>query len=441
MNKSLFGVYHPAHKFTLLTLDLAGIVFAFFIATNVRLGQIPSYYSLEFLSLCSIIVVSLFIGNGYTSTTIGSQPRLPLNTFFVVLASTVPTTLFIYLLGPERFTFLFGRGIFPVAIVMIGIIAMGNRVLLNHLFKDEQSKNEVLVIGDIQSREYFETENRISLAGINLEYSPNLSSVEHISKYNAIVVSPSHTPSTSEQQTMISARLSGTPIFSLSDFFESFLFLVPVNEINNDWFLQTKGFTMLHSTVSVKVKRGLDVLMALILILISLPLCLLTALLVKTVSKGPALFSQERVGLRGKHFTIYKFRTMRLGSEKNGAQWAKAKDDRVIPFGHFLRATRIDELPQCWNILKGEMSIVGPRPERPEFTDNLAKKIPYYELRHIIKPGLTGWAQVSYPYGASVEDALRKLQYDLYYIKNYSLLLDLNILLRTILVSLRRTGR
>ena len=132
---------------------------------------------------------------------------------------------------------------------------------------------------------------------------------------------------------------------------------------------------------------------------------------------------------------------MEKNAEQTGAQWATANDPRILPIGNFLRASRIDELPQCLNILKGEMSIIGPRPERPEFTKKLAQSIPYYDLRHIVKPGLTGWAQVSYPYGASVDDALRKLQYDLYYIKNHSLLLDLNILLRTVLVTLRRGGR
>ena len=132
---------------------------------------------------------------------------------------------------------------------------------------------------------------------------------------------------------------------------------------------------------------------------------------------------------------------MSKDAEAQGAQWAAENDPRITRFGNFLRATRIDELPQCWNVLKGDMSFVGPRPERPEFTSGLAEQIPYYDLRHIIKPGLTGWAQVNYTYGSSTKDALRKLQFDLYYIKNYSLLLDLNILLRTIRVTLMRAGR
>ena len=441
MRKSLFGVYHPANKFSLLILDIIAITLAFFISTYLRLNQTPDYLSIEFLSLCSIIVFSIFVGNGYTSVAVGSQPRLPLNTFFVVLASTIPVTLFIYLLGPERFTYLFGRGIFPVAIFIVGVLAMLNRLVLNHLFRHDKKTRKVLLIGDTQSRELFENESEIGLDNTKLDYASAFP--RHISaeKYNAIVIAPAHNPDKKEQQALIEARLSGTPIFSLSDFFESFLFLVPVLEINDDWFIRTEGFTMLHSSVNVRLKRALDIIAALLLLLVTLPICILTAVIIKCVSRGPILFSQTRVGLKSEPFRLYKFRTMVLGSESDGAQWAQSNDERIILFGRFLRATRIDELPQCWNILKGEMSIVGPRPERPEFTEKLGSEIPYYELRHIIKPGLTGWAQVNYPYGASVEDALRKLQYDLYYIKNYSLLLDLNILLRTVLVTVGRKGR
>ena len=199
---------------------------------------------------------------------------------------------------------------------------------------------------------------------------------------------------------------------------------------------------MLHSTVSTRLKRVLDITLASFLLIFTLPICLLTIIIIKLVSpRGPALFAQTRVGLNGKNFVLHKFRTMKPGSEENGAQWAKTNDDRIIFFGRFLRKTRIDELPQCWNILLGDMSLIGPRPERPEFTSNLALDIPYYDLRHVVKPGLTGWAQVCYPYGASTEDSLKKLQFDLYYIKNYSLMLDLNILLRTVFVTVRRQGR
>jgi lipopolysaccharide/colanic/teichoic acid biosynthesis glycosyltransferase len=152
------------------------------------------------------------------------------------------------------------------------------------------------------------------------------------------------------------------------------------------------------------------------------------------------IYRQQRVGLEGQPFTLYKLRSMRQDAEKNGAQWAVTNDPRVTRVGAFIRKTRLDELPQLFNVLKGEMSFVGPRPERPEFVEKLSQKIPYYRERHCVKPGITGWAQLCYPYGASEQDALEKLQYDLYYVKNKTLLFDLVILLQTVEVVLWRRG-
>lgn len=166
--------------------------------------------------------------------------------------------------------------------------------------------------------------------------------------------------------------------------------------------------------------------------ILSLPLVLITALLIKLDSKGPVFYRQERVGRNGRTFTLMKFRSMRVDAEKDGPVWAQDGDDRATRIGRIIRRIRVDEIPQFWNILKGEMNFVGPRPERAHFIKQLAAEIPYYEQRHLIAPGLTGWAQIKYPYGASVEDARQKLQYDLYYIKNQSLLLDAAILFETI---------
>ena len=167
---------------------------------------------------------------------------------------------------------------------------------------------------------------------------------------------------------------------------------------------------------------------------------LLTALIVRLESPGPVIYRQDRVGLFEKEFTVYKFRSMRSDAEKDGAVWASANDARVTRFGRFIRKVRIDELPQIWNILKGDMSFIGPRPERMAFVRKLKESIPCYSLRHTVKPGLTGWAQVCYPYGASEEDARRKLEYDLYYIKNMSLLLDISIIFKTVGVVLFPKG-
>ena len=181
-------------------------------------------------------------------------------------------------------------------------------------------------------------------------------------------------------------------------------------------------------------------LVALIGGLLSIPVALLAMILIKLESPGPVLYKQERVGKNGKPFTIMKFRSMRVDAEKAGPVWATSDDDRATRVGRIIRKIRVDEIPQFWNILRGEMSFVGPRPERPHFVSQLAEEIPYYEQRHLIAPGLTGWAQIKYPYGASIEDARQKLQYDLYYIKNQSLVLDAIILFETIKIILFGRG-
>ncbi|MBQ9344737.1 MAG: exopolysaccharide biosynthesis polyprenyl glycosylphosphotransferase [Kiritimatiellae bacterium] len=204
---------------------------------------------------------------------------------------------------------------------------------------------------------------------------------------------------------------------------------IPLSHINEQWLMTAA----LNSAVPQihHLKRLMDILLCLLAIPLALPLVLLGMALVKLTSAGPALYRQTRVGLGGSTFTLVKLRTMRIDAEASGAVWAASNDSRVTPVGRFLRTFRIDEIPQIWNILRGDMSWIGPRPERPEFTRQLASLIPFYEERHLVRPGLTGWAQVCYPYGASVEAAARKLQYELYYIKNMTVLLDLSILLRT----------
>ena len=194
------------------------------------------------------------------------------------------------------------------------------------------------------------------------------------------------------------------------------------------------GFT--QAVLRPTSKRLFDILVSLMLLVIASPVMIVTAIAIALESRGvgPIFYHQDRVG-RGKVFRVHKFRSMRVDAEQNGvAQWARKDDDRVTHVGRIIRTTRIDELPQLFNVLMGDMSFVGPRPERPQFVKTLSEQIPYYDLRHHVKPGITGWAQVCYPYGASADDAREKLEYDLYYLKNYSLFLDLTIILQTLQV-------
>lgn len=224
----------------------------------------------------------------------------------------------------------------------------------------------------------------------------------------------------------------------LSVFSENVFGRVPVDIINAAWFMH-----MIHpfyQQYSLVMKRIGDLAAALFIALLASPLVPLVWLAVRLTSRGPALYSQVRVGAHGQEFRIYKFRTMSVDAEKDGAQWAQKKDSRLTPIGGFMRSTRLDEIPQLWNIIRGQMSFVGPRPERPEFVTDLEAAIPYYHRRHLVKPGLTGWAQVRMGYSDSVEGAANKLGYELYYLKHRSLLLDFVIFVETIRVVALRFG-
>ena len=238
---------------------------------------------------------------------------------------------------------------------------------------------------------------------------------------------------------LMECKLRGIAITNGIDFYERELKKAKLDMVHPSWIVFSEGFKA--SKTRDFVKRSLDLLISLTLLAVMLPFIVLTAIAVFLETGRPVLYSQTRVGMLGKEFRIYKFRSMRQDAEKDGkARWASANDNRVTRVGAFIRNTRLDELPQIYNVIKGEMSIVGPRPERPEFVLELKEKIPFYDTRHYVKPGLMGWAQLKYPYGASVEDARGKLEYDLYYSKNYSLLMDFLIMIQTVEVILLGKG-
>ncbi len=238
---------------------------------------------------------------------------------------------------------------------------------------------------------------------------------------------------------LVQCRISGVPIMGLVGFYERTHAEIPVDSVRASWLVYGDGFVQGH--VRAFTKRVFDVVSSSILLVLSAPIMAITAIAIRFDSPGPILYRQERVGLGGATFWCTKFRSMRTDAEKDGvARWATKNDSRITRVGEFIRKTRIDELPQLISVLKGEMSMVGPRPERPTFVAQLREQIPFYDVRHTVKPGLTGWAQVRYAYGASVDDARKKHQFDLYYVKNNSLLLDLLVLVETVSVVLFREG-
>ncbi|MCP5396938.1 MAG: TIGR03013 family PEP-CTERM/XrtA system glycosyltransferase [Sphingomonadaceae bacterium] len=238
---------------------------------------------------------------------------------------------------------------------------------------------------------------------------------------------------------LLRIKTMGVHVNDFSSFLERETGRVDLDTLNPSWLIFSDGFSSARA-LSSAAKRVFDIAASGLLLLLTFPVILLFALLVKLDSKGPAFFRQERVGLYGQPFHLIKLRSMRTDAEKDGAKWAQKDDPRVTRLGKFIRKVRIDELPQVWTVLKGDMSFVGPRPEVPKFVEDLDDKIPYYAERHMVKPGITGWAQINYPYGASIEDSRHKLEYDLYYAKNYTPFLDLLILLQTLRVVLWPEG-
>ena len=238
---------------------------------------------------------------------------------------------------------------------------------------------------------------------------------------------------------LLRIKTTGVHVNDFSTFMERETGRVDLDTVNPSWLIFSDGFSS-GRMISSAMKRLFDIAVSMLLLCLTAPVIVLFALLVKLDSRGPAFFRQTRVGLYGQNFSLVKLRSMRTDAEKGGAQWAAKDDPRVTRIGKLIRKLRIDELPQAWTVLKGEMSFVGPRPERPEFVSDLEEQLPYYAERHMVKPGITGWAQINYPYGASIEDSRHKLEYDLYYAKNYSPFLDLLILLQTLRVVLWNEG-
>ncbi|NWO19315.1 MULTISPECIES: sugar transferase [Leptotrichia] len=226
-------------------------------------------------------------------------------------------------------------------------------------------------------------------------------------------------------------KINGLKIMTYEEFNEDIQKKIDINQINEEWLLESNGFDILNNEMQRNIKRGMDLILALILMVILSPLALITAIIIKFESKGPVIFKQTRIGENMKPFKVYKFRSMRLHDPNKYSKYTLDNDARVTKFGKFMRKTRIDELPQLWNILKGTMSFVGPRPEWNILAKEYAEQINYYNLRHLIKPGITGWAQVMFPYGESLDDARKKLEYDLYYLKHQDLILDVLIVAKT----------
>lgn len=371
--------------------------------------------------------------------------------FFVGLTS-------IYYLVPSMAV---GRGVFGIGIGLSLVLLTLWRVSLNWSQRSFMVRSRVAVLGAgtgaamVGSLLRAENSFGCELVGFiceGEEFEPvavppedilggkkDLMNIVSRQRVDKIVVALSDRRGAFPMRAILDCKMRGVEIFDLPSFYERMTGKILIRDLRPSWLIFCDGFK--RTELTQLAKRAMDLVFALLLLLMSFPVMLVIALLIRLESNGPVLFRQERVGEHGRVFTLVKFRSMGVDAEKDsGPVWAGTDDDRVTRIGRFIRKTRIDELPQLFNILKGEMSFIGPRPERPHFVAQLQEKIPYYSQRHTVKPGLTGWAQVRYQYGSTVEDALEKLQYDLYYIKNMSIFLDALVIFDTVKVVLFGRG-
>ena len=453
---------HRERRFTqilLLLLDGLALFAAFYLALNLRFSQNSLIHIFRrafdyaafanffdngrFLVIYGLLIFSFYLFDLYEPrhwrTRIFSPLRLILGTVLFALLSFAWFFFFM-----EKARGMFGRGVFLGTTILFVPISMTIRYLMDKWERSRREKQAWLFIGDLKHYQLLKADLQRVDFRANLEFrdfslAPSEIPMILRQDWTGVVVG-THAPETLTNLLM-KARLRGLAVLSLQSFYEFYCGKIPVHSLDDAWFAFTEGFAILHSPMSVRMKRVTDIVLSTLLIILSAPIVLLTALFVRLESHGSAFFKQTRVGIDGRVFTMWKLRSMCKDAEKEGAIWATAKDARVTRIGRFIRKTRIDELPQLWNILVGDMSFVGPRPERPEFTRQLSEKIPFYDFRHLVKPGLTGWAQVMFPYGASENDAREKLQYELFYIKNYSFDLDLEIVFRTVTVVLFGSGR
>jgi sugar transferase (PEP-CTERM system associated) len=458
----LFRHYISPVKLGLAIGDLIILTGSIFLAEYLRLSalDIELLTSVEaFIAkiLFPIVIVPVMFSVGcYHSESIRAS-----KVFFVRLIVSFVISGILLFATAYLFPFLpLWRSILIFAL-FLGILSVFiGHILLVKVLWQKRWNRRVIILGAGEKAHYvddyikFASESGLTVTAIceipgeeaSVPKSVTLDSFSDFDKYalaqqaELIIVANDSPESKLPVEALIACKLQGVEVQEFSTFNERVRGYVKLESLSAEWIIYSEGFKGTND-IELVGKRILDMIASSVLLIVTLPLMLLTALLVMVSSKGPALYRQERVGQFGKHFELLKFRSMRVDAESEGApKWAAEKDPRVTPIGRFIRATRIDELPQLVNVLRGDMSFVGPRPERPYFVEKIGGEVPFYRERHYVKPGVTGWAQIQYPYGASIEDAKRKLEYDLYYIKNYSLVFDLLIILQTVRVVLFPSG-
>ena len=451
----------PRRSIALIVCEGLVILGAVTVAAHVRLEDVKITGSGGILSRALLVAVvtqlCMYFGDLYDFKTLVDRRELFVRSVQSLAAASM-ILAGVYYWFPDL---IIGRGVFIVAACFIIGLLFGWRLAFEWTSRHLAPTNRLLLVGTGAgavklARELFDRRElgvdiigfidpdptRVGASVINpgvIGTIEDIPAIVRAKAVDAVVVSLSEARGTLPMDKLLEMKLDGVRFEHLASVYERYTGKIAIENLRPSWLIFSEGFR--KSRAEESIKRLMDFSLAIVGLVVAFPVMLLVAMVVRVTSAGPAVYRQQRVGQHGRVFTVYKFRTMRVDAEKEtGAVWARRDDDRATPVGRVLRRTRLDELPQLWNVLRGDMSLVGPRPERPEFVRSLTDEIRFYGQRHVVRPGLTGWAQVCYTYGASVEDAMEKLQYDLFYIKHRSTALDLFILAKTVKTVVLRRG-
>ena len=446
----------------LLIHDVIALGASIMVAYRIRLEYAPpTIVEWHVLGVVISIITVLYLSNSYHVVRGDSSARLALRAFIAVGLAGVVIAAVAYIAEPARSVTFFWQGNLSLSLFIFAAWSSLVRYLLSMAYQRWSTTLCWLVIVDHEHSAELEriraASDGIRIETIDLEDlakpATRLNQVKgkiviqtgeriwHQDEAEGLVVDSTRRLHAELIRDLIMVRLAGVHVLNYAEFFEEHFSLIPILDAQGLWPIFSEGFALQPGRVNWRIKRALDFTFATLVFIAVSPIVVLLMVLVWITSPGPALFVQERIGLAGKKFKLFKLRTMIVHAPDVGQRWTAKQDERITPIGRVLRRYRLDEFPQLINVIRGEMSLVGPRPEQPDIVSELEAEIPFYDVRHIVKPGISGWAQVNYPYGSSVSDARRKLEYDLYYMKHYSFFLDLYVVVRTLHVVVSSGGR
>jgi sugar transferase (PEP-CTERM system associated) len=453
----LFNVYYPVRTLVLVCVETLIVLLSFAVAAWIRLGADSLLVLRTEDGIVKILAIAALSFVCFYYFDLYDPQRLPSSgeTYFRVLTVIGILSLFLGALGYFIPDFLLSNDIILFGVTILTVSVLAWRGVYIWLIRQPFLRERVYVLGAGERAERLVEALRaridlgldvvgwagaIGNGSLNREQmASQLVALKEKGAVDHVIVAMSDRRGTMPVRELLDLRLSGIKVDDATALLEKVSGKIEIHELQPSWLIFSDGFR--QNALFMALRRLMSIAISVVCLLATLPLIPVVALAIWLTSEGPILYRQKRVGRNGHIFTCYKFRTMRQDAEADtGATWALDDDPRITRVGRMLRYLRLDEIPQIWNVLKGDMGFVGPRPERPEFVEKLIEQIPYYNLRHIIRPGITGWAQVRYKYGNTLEDARQKLQYDLFYIKNISLGLDFWIMLQTVKVILLGRG-